>query len=80
MFNLKPCPFCGGNASYSQTGTGYDFNSVFLDFRISCNKCGAVAPGSRGRMKMKLDSDGKLSVFEDGRVAAEEAWGRRADE
>lgn len=31
-------------------------------------------------MKMKLDSDGKLSVFEDGRVAAEEAWGRRADE
>lgn len=79
MSELKSCPFCGGTAVYSQTGTGFDSNSVYLDFRISCKKCGAVAPGSRGRVWLNLGSAGKLNVWNDERATAEEAWNRRGD-
>ena len=35
MDNLKPCPFCGGNAKYKE------FNDGFLDvYRVACESCG----------------------------------------
>ena len=80
MAELKPCPFCGGEAAFTQTGTGYESNSVYLDFKISCKKCGAVAPKSRGRMWMNIGSSGKLNVWKDERAFAEKAWNGRSND
>ena len=80
MPELKPCPFCGGTASYTQTGTGFDSHSAYFDFRISCRKCGAIVPGSRGRIMIGLSSGGDLNVLKDERAAAKEAWNRRSDD
>lgn len=80
MPDLKSCPFCGGTAEFRQTGYGTENGSVFLNFRISCKRCGATAPGASDHVKMNLRSDGHLNVCYDGRGTSEQAWNRRSND
>ena len=78
MIELKPCPFCKGIATYSLTATGHESGSAFIRFKISCRKCGAIAPGASGRVCVNIKSSGELNVWGDDRASAAEAWNRRS--
>ena len=64
--NLKPCPFCGGEATpvYCENGNRYTSNILYLSKRgtIKCKKCEVVLP----RIYSKISK-------------AIEAWNRRAE-
>ena len=81
MYDLKPCPFCGGGAEFRQTAFGTaEGNSVKLTFRVECKKCSATAPKSNGRVSINFRSDGLLNIWQDDREQAVKAWNRRADD
>ena len=81
MEKLKPCPFCGGEASLEQTAYGTrDLSSVKLSFAIRCKKCGASAPKANGYISINLSSSGELNAWHDDRVPAIAAWNRRAND
>lgn len=78
---LKPCPFCGGEASLEQTGFGTtEYCSVRLSFSIRCKKCGASAPNACGYIAINLLSNGELNAWHDDRNPAIAAWNRRASD
>ena len=81
MAELKPCPFCGGEARFYQTAVGtVDSNSAELRFQIRCKECGAVAPGSYGGICFTLKLNGEMNVWRDDRPTAVDAWNRRVTE
>ena len=43
---LKPCPFCGGKATFAvaATWTGVHHNEFHKEHFVICNKCGAKSP------------------------------------
>lgn len=79
MTELKPCPFCGYEARFYQTSVGVDSNSAELRFQIRCKKCSAVAPEAYGGICINLNQNGEMNMWHDDRIAAVEAWNRRAD-
>lgn len=80
MIELKPCPFCGGEADFIQTAYGTaDNSSVRLQFAIRCKKCDASAPNACGYIAINLSSDGELNTWHDDRNPAIAAWNRRAN-
>lgn len=83
MNNLKPCPFCGGEAkmlmtsyiSIKPTG-GEELLGRMVD--IKCGSCGARS-GDRNRYRVlaQIDDNGNVTYKEDGRGKAAEEWNRR---
>lgn len=78
MTELKPCPFCGGEAKYLikryseiRTARGWDFG-------IHCTKCDVRTPKGNYKLEVNLSDDGQISLIEDERGEAIEAWNRRA--
>ena len=41
MTELKPCPFCGGEAEVGQVAHGSGMDDHFINWFIRCQKCGA---------------------------------------
>lgn len=79
MIELKPCPFCGGEAkflvkTYKERGVerGYSFG-------IYCTKCDLVLPRTNYSVEFQLNADGEIEMITDERLLAAEAWNRRAD-
>lgn len=42
MNNLKPCPFCGGEAGVSIISMGGSRTEGNVHFKIQCKECGAT--------------------------------------
>jgi len=61
---LKPCPFCGGSASYSEAG---------MRVQVTCNSC--LARGFYLDMATKLSIDDWLRA----RRIVVESWNKRVD-
>lgn len=69
MFELKPCPFCDGEAEYIRKTVklnGYKGDVV----RVRCSKCHAQSPYGRNR---------RLHGFHVSDYYAADAWNRRSD-
>ena len=69
---LKPCPFCGGEAKLDRFRVCFNVGSPKYDgFAIvaKCKRCGALSPYRRGTMHG--------SFRETERCMAVEAWNRR---
>ena len=79
MIELKPCPFCGGEAILKQTAYGTNNGYARMGFRFECQKCGATAPGSHGEVLVALSTNTSIYCAKDDRGKAIEAWNRRAD-
>lgn len=78
MIELKPCPFCGGDAIYETLSFGSNSRSVKIDFHIRCSTCYATHPETRGEISAKMYDDGDLNIYKDDRLATADAWNRRA--
>lgn len=80
MEQLKPCPFCGGEAIFHQTSYGTTSPSYCkLTFTIRCTECGSTAANACGYIKINLNSSGEFNIMNDSRPSAILAWNRRAE-
>ena len=74
---LKPCPFCGGEAEMRNDGLILDGLSTFYTtWRIKCITCGASVKAQRGTFS--FEKDGKLIETNDAKYMIATAWNRRA--
>ena len=80
MAELKPCPFCGGEAEYliqSHSASGNDRGWMF---GIRCKKCNVTTPKRNFELVARLCEDGQIHITKDERGEAADLWNGRADE
>jgi hypothetical protein len=80
MKQLKPCPFCGGEAkfftkTYSSKGT-----HKCWDFGIYCSLCNLVSPRTDYHLEIDFGSDGDIEIIQDDRSLAASMWNVRSNE
>lgn len=80
MTNLKPCPFCGGEAKFlikchMDRGITRGYN-----FGICCTKCGISTTKTNYGIELQLNSNGEIETTLDERPLAVEAWNRRVND
>lgn len=76
---LKPCPFCGGNAMFLTIKNKSSQSSVGVMFKIKCMKCRIEFPKSY-ECEMYMDQDGGIRTWKDERTKATTDWNRRAND
>ena len=77
MEELKPCPFCGGEAVFVTRSIGHGGGCATFDFEISCKSCSAKAPEAYGCVEFYLDQCGEVKAHKDDKSKAIKAWNRR---
>lgn len=78
---LKPCPFCGGEAKFYTTSNKSSHHSIGFSFEIKCSKCALRFPQSFN-IELYLTENGEIKIvpgFENVINHATEEWNRRAD-
>lgn len=81
MAELKPCPFCGGQAFFKPTATQKSGDNLGYDFRIECAGCGATRREASGTAYIKLQYNGTPTVSNPKSIEiAEREWNRRAED
>lgn len=78
MSELKPCPFCGGSAVFSNILNHCNSHSVGFSFKIECEDCGITTPNTYSAY-FSLGEDGNINPLQDGIKQAINEWNRRAD-
>lgn len=76
---LKPCPFCGGDAEFETKSNLSSHSEVGFDFAVKCSDCGIELPGTY-RITFILGMSGQLRTIVDEREKAMDEWNRRADD
>lgn len=70
---LKPCPFCGGEATIKQWSSGKAKEMYTAAFKCGCNKCEIWFYGNTAFSLV----EGVPTLSADGYKQAIEAWNRR---
>lgn len=73
---LKPCPFCGGEAEFITDTSGLRSEFRRISFSIQCKGCKIEYP-KRYEIEFRLDSHGEIVMNTDERQKALEAWNKR---
>lgn len=77
---LKPCPFCGGEAKFNIYSTNTQRNCRGWRYDVRCGKCGAFVPdGCAYETTVVMDDNGNVCLLGDDRDKAIQAWNRRAE-
>lgn len=79
-FDLKPCPFCGGEAFFlTKVSCHYAAGGLTRswEFGVGCLACGMALPKSTYRLSVQMAKDGSIEVIEDDRQEAADTWNRR---
>lgn len=79
MAELKPCPFCGGEARLRRVNPGYNTSPTTIRdvWEVSCdNNC---CKTQRYESKIYQSPDGEVVIEKNGAKNAAYAWNRRAD-
>lgn len=71
---LKPCPFCGGQAEITKTGTGYSSGEFSATYEVGCKSCKIRFRGT----SYFVIKDGTPTISIDGYKECIELWNRRA--
>lgn len=77
MDELKPCPFCGGEAQIECT-SAVNADCLSKIFVIRCQKCGLRSP-EPFRIFARIENNGECEFDDTQKIAAIEFWNRRAD-
>lgn len=73
---LKPCPFCGGEADFWNEGLQMvGINALSTVWKIRCKKCGAAIRGKS--CSYVFDTDGNFTETNNEKIIIVEAWNRR---
>lgn len=76
---LKPCPFCGGEATYI-INNNYEHRTTHgWTFGIKCKNCMAELPVRDFIVTVDLESNGEIVFAKDDREKAARMWNRRAE-
>lgn len=73
---LKPCPFCCGQAEFVTNTSGYKQDSRIIGFTIKCRKCKTVYPKIY-EIRISLNSKGQIETDIDQRKQAVSDWNTR---
>lgn len=74
-YNLRPCPFCGGNAIFKVINTVASASRSGMTFNVQCAECRTSAPtGHIPEISLKLYEDGSLEIIKDEREYAAQWW------
>lgn len=77
MEELKPCPFCGGDAAIRKIKTGMHYDKRTESWRVECSKCGAH-PGRYGYESIiSIENNKEPTIIKDGRKEAIDTWNDR---
>lgn len=77
MNNLKPCPFCGGEAKFfSKASFEHAFRRGWL-FGIRCAKCGIKSPKTDYMVEVEFSDNGEVKTVKDERPTVIEKWNLR---
>lgn len=79
MEELKPCPFCEGEALLLIKGSLERGTTRGWEFGIYCSECNVTTAKTNYRLEIKLGDLGHITEIVDERQMAAEAWNRRAD-
>lgn len=71
--NLKPCPFCGGEASENANVSISGGNGPYIKFSVGCKKCNVFTTCT-----LRLVSNMPTYNIKDAIQLAAGAWNRRA--
>ena len=78
---LKPCPFCNGNAIFRTASFSHMQDGCGIHFSIKCAKCGAEVPSSKlFEVKFTLLDNGEIRICKDERLEASMKWNARGGE
>lgn len=77
MSNLKPCPFCGGEAKFFITASSKTENLFRWNFGLHCTKCGIETPKNDYTVEIEFSDCGEVKAVKDERPAAIEKWNLR---
>ena len=80
MSELKPCPFCGANVDIDKSMVSIvspSINDVKIVWTISCPDCWA---SNKRESRYRVNENGTVSEYWEGRKELIEAWNRRAIE
>ena len=79
MIELKPCPFCGGEATILFDETVWTISKgipyILNKYKAGCASCCMYV--SAHQSEIYQDRDGRIVINADGAKEAAEAWNRR---
>ena len=80
MNKLKPCPFCGGEATLIQKSSNYRTEPVVIrnTFVVGCEFCDIYTPEFQSAIYQT--SNGEVHINSTGAEEAAEVWNRRVGE
>lgn len=79
MDELKPCPFCGGEAHFLIKCSLEHGTTRGWEFGIYCSECNVTTAKTNYRLEIRLGDLGHITEIVDERQMAVEAWNRRPD-
>lgn len=79
MPELKPCPFCGGKASFFTMCTIERGLTRGWTFGIFCEECDVTTPRTDYKLEVQLNDAGEIAAVLDERLIATETWNRRVN-
>lgn len=74
---IKPCPFCGGEAKFF---TKVDISRGATrgwEFGIYCTRCDVTTPSTCYKLEIQLGARGEIETPVDDRAKAASDWNRR---
>lgn len=77
MTNLKPCPFCGGEAKFFSKASFEHGTRRGWKFGIYCTKCDITTPKNDYTVEVEFSDYGEVIIVTDERPAAIEKWNLR---
>ena len=80
MAELKPCPFCGGEAMFLRSAYSMRGTARGWEFGVCCKKCGAKLERTDYKIEVDFDCFGELKTVVDERQQAADAWNRRTSD